>query len=75
MGVGADAARVEVWFGLVWFGVFWPLRWHPRFAFAQRRFGSCVCLLAGIRVLLARFTRRPCAGRHLLFFAAAKKSR
>src|SRR5690349_1462399 len=30
---------------------------------------------AGIRELLACFTRRPCAGRHLLFFAAAKKSR
>jgi hypothetical protein len=30
---------------------------------------------AGIRDLLARFKRRPCAGRHLLFFAAAKKSR
>ena len=46
--------------------VFWPLRWHPRYG---------VCLCAGIRVLLACFTRRPCAGRHLLFFAAAKKSR
>ncbi|MEM5354446.1 hypothetical protein VOI32_41440, partial [Paraburkholderia caribensis] len=34
-------------------------------------FGFC----AGIRDSLARFTRRPCAGRHLLFFAAAKKSR
>ncbi|MEX3975698.1 hypothetical protein, partial [Paraburkholderia caribensis] len=32
-------------------------------------------LCAGIRELLAHFTRRPCAGRHLLFFAAAKKSR
>ncbi|MCO4883317.1 hypothetical protein, partial [Paraburkholderia caribensis] len=41
------------------------LRWHPRIAFA----------FAGIRELLARFKRRPCAGRHLLFFAAAKKSR
>src|SRR5690349_12530435 len=30
---------------------------------------------AGIRDALSRFTRRPCAGRHLLFFAAAKKSR
>ncbi|WP_143055828.1 hypothetical protein [Paraburkholderia hospita] len=30
---------------------------------------------AGIRDALAFFTRRPCAGRHLLFFAAAKKSR
>ncbi len=35
----------------------------------------CFCFFAGIRVLLAHFTRRPCAGRHLLFFAAAKKSR
>src|SRR5690349_224544 len=32
-------------------------------------------LCAGIRVKLACFMRRPCAGRHLLFFAAAKKSR
>src|SRR5690349_20052526 len=31
--------------------------------------------VVGIRVLLACFRRRPCAGRHLLFFAAAKKSR
>ena len=34
---------------------------------------ACVC--AGIRVLPSCFKRRPCAGRHLLFFAAAKKSR
>ena len=33
------------------------------------------CFCAGIRVLPSCFTRRPCAGRHLLFFAAAKKSR
>jgi hypothetical protein len=33
------------------------------------------CLCAGIRVLPSCFKRRPCAGRHLLFFAAAKKSR
>jgi hypothetical protein len=42
-------------------------------------FGFWLLLLvfafAGIRELLACFTRRPCAGRHLLFFAAAKKSR
>src|SRR6202008_1370136 len=36
---------------------------------------SVFCLFAGIRDLLACFKRRPCAGRHLLFFAAAKKSR
>src|SRR5690349_13768686 len=35
----------------------------------------CFCVFAGIRDALACFTRRPCAGRHLLFFAAAKKSR
>src|SRR5690349_22449736 len=35
----------------------------------------CSEFCAGIRVLLASFMRRPCAGRHLLFFAAAKKSR
>src|ERR1700740_153474 len=50
------------------------LRWHPRFAFVARLvWFACVC--AGIRVLLACFRRRPCAGRHLLFFADAKKSR
>ena len=50
------------------------LRWRPRFDFVARAvWFACVC--AGIRVLLACFTRRPCAGRHLLFFAAAKKSR
>src|SRR5690349_14372791 len=35
----------------------------------------CFVFFAGIRDALARLTRRPCAGRHLLFFAAAKKSR
>jgi hypothetical protein len=29
------------------------------------------CGFSGIRVLPSRFKRRPCAGRHLLFFAAA----
>ena len=33
------------------------------------------CLCAGIRVMTYPLKRRPCAGRHLLFFAAAKKSR
>jgi hypothetical protein len=45
------------------------LRLHPRIDFAF------AFAFAGIRELLARFSRRPCAGRHLLFFAAAKKSR
>jgi hypothetical protein len=38
---------------------------------AIRRFG----LFAGIRLMLLVRKRCPCAGRHLLFFAAAKKSR
>ena len=51
------------------------LRWHPPFAFSA----SCVAVrcfgfFAGIRVMPSCFKRRPCAGRHLLFFAAAKKS-
>ncbi|SEI28411.1 hypothetical protein SAMN05192544_11269 [Paraburkholderia hospita] len=33
------------------------------------------CFFAGIRAMPSYFTRRPCPGRHLLFFAAAKKSR
>ncbi|BCF91221.1 hypothetical protein PPGU16_42880 [Paraburkholderia largidicola] len=37
------------------------------------RWFAWVC--AGIRVLPSCFKRCPCAGRHLLFFAAAKKSR
>ena len=45
------------------------------FAFSRRGRVWCAGLFAGIRVLLACFKRRPCAGRHLLFFAAAKKSR
>ena len=40
----------------------------------RKRFGLQV-FCAGIRELLSRFKRRPCPGRHLLFFAAAKKSR
>ncbi|SDH18687.1 hypothetical protein SAMN04487926_102460 [Paraburkholderia steynii] len=56
----------------VW--LIWPLRWHPRYVFVARLvWFACSC--AGIRASLACFTRRPCAGRHLLFFAAAKKSR
>ncbi|SEI13891.1 hypothetical protein SAMN05192544_1024102 [Paraburkholderia hospita] len=40
---------------------------------AQAVWSFCFC--AGIRALPSCFMRRPCAGRHLLFFAAAKKSR
>jgi len=52
----------------VWFSVlgFW---------FLSATLGWCFCFCAGIRDLLACFKRCPCAGRHLLFFAAAKKSR
>nr|MDW3657443.1 hypothetical protein [Paraburkholderia terrae] len=58
--------------GLVCFA----LSWHPRYAFVLHAspfgvFGLC----GGIRVMPSCFKRRPCAGRHLLFFAAAKKSR
>ena len=70
--------------------VFQTLRWHPRYAFvlqasplcghslgafAARALLLCACLCDGIRAMPSCFTRRPCAGRHLLFFAAAKKSR
>ncbi|WP_208545849.1 hypothetical protein, partial [Paraburkholderia steynii] len=55
--------------------VFWGLRWHSRYAFVLHASPSSFCLFAGIRDSLACFRRRPCAGRHLLFFAAAKKSR
>ncbi|MFP3553683.1 hypothetical protein SB861_23640, partial [Paraburkholderia sp. SIMBA_049] len=50
------------------------LRWLLRFAFVARLVWFA-CVFAGIRDLLACFKRRPGAGRHLLFFAAAKKSR
>jgi hypothetical protein len=38
-------------------------------------FGFDLGFFAGIRVMLLVCKRCPCAGRHLLFFAAAKKSR
>jgi len=44
-------------------------------AFSRRGRVRYAGLFAGIRDLLSSFTRCPCAGRHLLFFAAAKKSR
>src|SRR6266702_3879232 len=56
------------------FGFGLPLRWHPRIAFVARTVWFA-CVFAGIRVLPSCFKRRPCSGRHLLFFAAAKKSR
>jgi hypothetical protein len=40
-----------------------------------RKLGWFACVCGGIRDLPTCFKRRPCAGRHLLFFAAAKKSR
>jgi hypothetical protein len=67
----------------------WPVlcfHWHARWPCAlyallvgvlgfAAGIRDLLLLCAGICELLARFTRRPCAGRHLLFFAAAKKSR
>ena len=53
-----------------------PLAWA--FAFAPSWRGRCRCVVAfcaGIRDSASRRRRCPCAGRHLLFFAAAKKSR
>ena len=46
-----------------------PVEMHPWFVV------FVACFFAGIRVMPTCFKRRPCAGRHLLFFAAAKKSR
>jgi hypothetical protein len=64
---------------LVWFFCcfcFCFLRWYSGIEALCADGLVCAALLcAGIRDLLACFKRRPCAGRHLLFFAAAKKSR
>jgi hypothetical protein len=65
------------------FGFAWGLAGIRVCAFSWRgRFGLVwfglvwfAWVFAGIRDALAHFKRRPCAGRHLLFFAAAKKSR
>jgi hypothetical protein len=66
-------------FGVLVFWCFGVLVFALAFAICLRASGASRLgvfrLCAGIRELLARFTRRPCAGRHLLFFAAAKKSR
>ena len=48
------------------------LCWHEPYVVRAVWF---LWVFAGIRDSLACFKRRPCAGRHLLFFAAAKKSR
>src|SRR5690349_7259252 len=51
-----------------------PLRGGAYFSLPPQHaslFGVFAFAFAGIRELLARFTRRPCAGRNLLFFAAA----
>ncbi|ALL67995.1 hypothetical protein K788_00004855 [Paraburkholderia caribensis MBA4] len=65
MAFGALGLRLRFVFvaGAVWFAC----------GFAGIR--DLLFAFAGIRDSLACFTRRPCAGRHLLFFAAAKKSR
>jgi hypothetical protein len=46
-----------------------------RFRWWFAGFAVCFAGFAGIRDLLLVYSRCPCAGRHLLFFAAAKKSR
>ncbi|WP_310044585.1 hypothetical protein, partial [Paraburkholderia caribensis] len=48
------------------------LAWFRRGRSVYWAFALVLC--AGIRDALSSFRRRPCAGRHLLFFAAAKKS-
>jgi len=73
-----SATPVLVCFGWRWFVLAFAVCfffWHPRIVGVLHAVPFGVLAFAGIRVLLARFTRRPCAGRHLLFFAAAKKSR
>src|SRR5689334_213377 len=56
--------------------VFWRLLWHPLVALVVRvsPVGVLAFMLASAFCYWC-FTRCPCAGRHLLFFAAAKKSR
>ncbi|WP_207633840.1 hypothetical protein, partial [Paraburkholderia hospita] len=62
----------------VWYFVRGRGRWCWVFAFALASAlclrasgvaGQCFGLCAGIRVMTYPFKRRPCAGRHLLFFA------
>ena len=77
-GLAFCALRWLPWFAFVLYaspsGVFGFALASGGWCLLRKRCGfACVC--AGIRDLLACFTRRPCAGRHLLFFAAAKKSR
>jgi hypothetical protein len=84
---GSNRCRGEPkWFGVCRFFVCDAGRAFAvaRFAFcagirvAPSRRGRCssaLALCAGIRVAPTRRGRCPCAGRHLLFFAAAKKSR
>ncbi|MEX3976984.1 hypothetical protein [Paraburkholderia caribensis] len=65
-----------VWFFAVFAFCFCFLRWYSGIeALCVDGLVCAALLFAGIRDLLACFRRRPCAGRHLLFFAAAKKSR
>ncbi len=62
-------------FGRCPFGVLVFAMAAPLAPSRRRRSFWFACACAGIRESLACPTRRPCAGRHLLFFAAAKKSR
>ena len=70
-----ETFEITVWFSF-WFGFGlsdFALA-SARRGLLRKRFG-CSGLFAGIRVMPSCFKRRPCAGRHLLFFAVAKKSR
>ncbi|WP_207633769.1 hypothetical protein, partial [Paraburkholderia hospita] len=72
--------RKRFWFFCLrrWVG-FLLLRGHPGFAFcvlavpvgvSAFALASAICSCVGIRDLSSYFMRCPCAGRHLLFFAA-----
>src|SRR6266702_6633822 len=71
---GRLVSRFEVILSATLGGVLGVLLASAMRCLLRKRFGLLV-FCAGIRVLPSCFKRRPCAGRHLLFFAAAKKSR
>jgi hypothetical protein len=53
-------------------GVFWPLRWHPRFAFVARAvWFACVC--AGIRVTVFAVHASPLCGAAPTFLCRRKE--
>gem|GEM_PF-1772723 len=52
-----------------------PRVWFSVLGFCLRRWGGLLVFSLASAFCYWCFTRCPCAGRHLLFFAAAKKSR